>query len=73
VWPKRPELAYCGDLLKTVILDGLKGLARKPFVHGLGWTTVQVEMFLVEVRRAVADATFHAYLPLHTIYARKPR
>ncbi|PKS05036.1 hypothetical protein jhhlp_008402, partial [Lomentospora prolificans] len=72
VWPKKPELSYCGDLLKTVILDGLKGLARKPFIHGLGWTMMQVEMLLVEVRRAVADTGFHTYLPFHMIHARKP-
>ncbi|CAI4215471.1 unnamed protein product [Parascedosporium putredinis] len=72
VWPKKRELSDCGQLLKTVIIDGLKGMARKPFVHGLGWTMMQLEMFLVEVRKATADVSFHTFLPFHAIHARKP-
>lgn len=72
VWPRLPRLAYCGDLLRTVILEGLGGLARKPFVVGLGWTGMQIEMLLVEVRRAVSDKGFHTYLPFHVVYGQKP-
>jgi hypothetical protein len=72
VWPKLQHLAYCGDLLKSVILDGLVGLSRKPFGIGLGWTPLQIEIFLVEVRKSVADKSFHTYIPLHSVYGRKP-
>lgn len=71
-WPREPNLSYCGDLLRSVILEGLGGMARKPLVGGLGWTGVQVEMLLVEVRRAVADKSIHAYFPYHVLYGMKP-
>ncbi|SPN99044.1 related to methyltransferase [Cephalotrichum gorgonifer] len=71
-WPRLARLSYCGDLLRTVIHDSLGGLARKPFVCGLGWTSMQVEMLLVEVRRAIADKSIHTYMPLHVMYGRKP-
>ena len=72
-WPKLPRLAYCGDLMRTAFLEGLGGYARRPLVGGLGWTGVQVEMLLVEVRKDVADENgVHAYIPFHVLYGQKP-
>jgi len=71
-WPRDRRLRYAGLFMRTSLLDGLPGLARRPLVHGLGWTDLQVQMFLLEVRRAVADDKVHAYFPLHVVHARKP-
>jgi uncharacterized membrane protein YgcG len=71
-WPRNQQLAYCGDLMKAVLLDGLVGLSRKPLGLGLGWTPLQIEMFLVEVRKSVGDGSFHTYFPLHSVYGQKP-
>ncbi|KAK3381704.1 S-adenosyl-L-methionine-dependent methyltransferase [Podospora didyma] len=71
LWPRDKRLRLCGLFLRTAIMDGLRGLSRRPFL-GLGWTQLQIEMFLVDVRKAVMDAKFHTYFTYHNIFARKP-
>lgn len=76
-WPKLRRLQECGHILRDVIMWGLVGLARRPLHHGLGWTTIQIEMFLVEVRKSIIAEhngipKFHSYFPFHTIYGHKP-
>lgn len=72
VWPRDGRLRLCGMFLRTAIMDGLRGLSGRPLGMGLGWTPLQIEMFLVEVRKAVMDARYHTYFPLHVVYGRKP-
>lgn len=72
VWPRDKRLRLCGLFLRTAIMDGLRGLSKRPFGTGLGWTQVQIEMFLIEVRKSVMDSKFHTYFPLHVVYGRKP-
>lgn len=38
-----------------VILEGLGAICKRAFIKGLGWTEVQVEMFLFEVRRSLLE------------------
>lgn len=76
-WAKKKRLQECGHILRDVIMWGLNGLARRPFRNGLGWTTVQIEMFLVEVRKSLSEEEnglprHHTYFPYHAMYARKP-
>ncbi|KAK1754005.1 Phosphoethanolamine N-methyltransferase [Echria macrotheca] len=71
LWPLDRRLRICGALLQTAFLDGLRGLSRRPLT-ALGWTQLQIEMFLVDVRKALSNQTIHAYLPFHDVYARKP-
>jgi len=71
-WPRDRRLRYAGLFMRTSLLDGLPGLARRPLVAGLGWSELQLQMFLLEVRKAIADDTVHAYFPLHVVHARKP-
>ena len=74
-WPKSQELRRCGMLLQGAILEGLKGWAYRPLgvtAGGLGWTPTQIEMFLIEVRKAVMDPLVHAYFPMQVTYAYKP-
>ncbi len=52
-------------------MDGLSGLSRRPLM-ALGWTQLQIEMFLVDVRKAVGDESVHAYCTLHVVHGRKP-
>lgn len=57
---------------------GLVGLSRRPFRDGLGWTPVQIEMFLMEVRKSLSEEVnglpkFHSYFPYYSFYGRKPK
>lgn len=70
-WPRDRRLRYCGLFMRTSIMDGLRGLSRRPLT-ALGWTPLQIEMFLVEVRKALMETSVHSYLGLHVIYGRKP-
>lgn len=76
-WPKKRRLQECGHILRDVIMWGLVGLARRPFRDGLGWTNLQIEMFLIEVRKSIMAEErglpkFHSYFPFHSIYGYKP-
>ncbi|KAH7175418.1 methyltransferase [Dactylonectria macrodidyma] len=76
-WAKKVRLQECGHVLRDVIMWGLVGLSRRPFRDGLKWTSVQIEMFLVDVRKSLSEDAngipkFHSYFPYHNIYARKP-
>lgn len=76
-WPKKPRLQECGHLMRDVIMFGLNGLSGRPLRDGLGWTKIQIEMFLVEVRKSLSEEVnglpkYHSYFPFHDIYARKP-
>lgn len=76
-WAKKQRLQECGHILRDVIMWGLNGLARRPFRDGLGWTQLQIEMFLVEVRKSISEEVnglprHHTYFPYHALYAQKP-
>lgn len=76
-WPKKRRLQECGYVLRDAIMWGLVGLARRPFRDGLNWTMVQIEMFLVDVRKSVVEEVdglpkFHSYFPYHSVSVRKP-
>ena len=71
LWPRDKRLRFCGLFMRTAVMDGLGGVSRRPLM-ALGWTQLQIEMFLVDVRKAVMDADVHAYLMLHVVHGRKP-
>ncbi|KAL6918140.1 hypothetical protein FSHL1_009571 [Fusarium sambucinum] len=76
-WAKKPRLQECGHVMRDVVMWGLVGLSRRPFRDGLGWTLIQIEMFLVEVRKCLMEEVnglprYHTYFPYYNIHARKP-
>ncbi|CAK7265059.1 hypothetical protein SEPCBS119000_001317 [Sporothrix epigloea] len=74
-WAKYPDMQRCGLLFREAMLEGLRGWSHRPLgttAGGLGWTPTQIEMFLIDVRKAVMDPNVHAYFPLHVTYAQKP-
>ena len=72
VWPRDRRMKVIGLYNRSVIYDGLQGIAMAPFTRALGWTKEQVEVFLVEMRRGLMDPSTHAYFPFHAVIARKP-
>lgn len=72
VWPRDKKMKIIGLYNRSVIYDGLQGIAMAPFTRALKWTPEQVEVFLVEMRKGLMDASQHAYFPFYSIYARKP-
>jgi hypothetical protein len=71
-WPKNKTLKTIGLYLRSVIYDGLQGVSLGPFTRGLKWTPQEVEVYLIDVRRALMDSSTHAYIPFHVVYGQKP-
>lgn len=70
-WPKNKVLKTVGLYWRTILLDGLQAIALGPLTRGLQWNREQVELFLMEVRRAYNDNSALMYMPLHIMYAQK--
>ncbi|KAK4206745.1 S-adenosyl-L-methionine-dependent methyltransferase [Rhypophila decipiens] len=71
-WPKNKVLKTVGLYWRTILLDGLQAIALGPLMRGCGWSREQVEVFLIQVRRAYHDNSCLMYMPLHIIYGQKP-
>lgn len=71
VWPREKRLRFCGLFCRTILMDGLRGVSRRPLT-ALGWTQLQIEMFLVEVRKSVMENSVHTYFPFYVVCGRKP-
>jgi hypothetical protein len=59
------------DILRTKDLwaheataSSLSGLSIAIFTHGLGWSTKELEVFLVEVRKDLKNSKIHSYWPM---------
>ncbi|KAH6673106.1 S-adenosyl-L-methionine-dependent methyltransferase, partial [Halenospora varia] len=71
-WPKHKTLKMVGLYGRTGIFNGLQAMALGPLCRGMGWSKTQVEVMLVDVRRALEDSSVHCYLPFHVMYGMKP-
>lgn len=63
-WAKDPKHKEIGLWTMMNMLEALQGLSMRPFTQGLGWSTEEVEVFLIGVRRDVKDRGVHAYWPM---------
>ena len=72
VWPRNKVLKTVGLYWKTILVMGLYPIAIGPLTRGLGWTQEQVEVWLVDVRKAYEDTWCHSHMPLHIICGQKP-
>lgn len=70
-WPKDPKLKTLGAWYQENWMTGLSAYTYKPFL-ALGWTKPEIEVFLVSVRKCIANRHFHAYHNFHVVTARKP-
>ncbi|KAJ2903349.1 S-adenosyl-L-methionine-dependent methyltransferase [Zalerion maritima] len=72
IWPKNKVLKTVGLYWRTILLDGIQAIALGPLTRGCNWNKEQVEVFLMNVRRAYHDNLCHMYMPLHIVYGQKP-
>ncbi|KAK0114155.1 hypothetical protein ONS95_013657 [Cadophora gregata] len=71
-WPKNKMLKMVGLFWRAILLDGAQSIALGPLTRGLKWSREQVEMRLMEVRKAYTDEWVHSHMPLYIIYGQKP-
>lgn len=62
-WPKDPYLKKTGTMNLVQMLEGMEAFSLKTF-DLLGWSRVETEVFLANVRREMKGNQFHAYVPL---------
>jgi hypothetical protein len=71
-WAKNKVLKTVGLYWRTILMDGIQAIALGPLTRGCRWNREQVELFLIQVRKAYHDNSCLMYMPLHIIYGQKP-
>ncbi|ROV96691.1 hypothetical protein VSDG_05536 [Cytospora chrysosperma] len=71
-WAKHPNLKIVGEYWRQILLEGAQAIALGPLTRGCGWTREQVELFLVDVRKAYFDNSCLMYMPMHIVCGQKP-
>ena len=62
-WPKDPELKQIGMMNLVQVLDGLEAFSLKT-LEAMGWSPVEIEVFLASVRQEIKSNQCHSYQPL---------
>lgn len=71
-WPRNKALKMVGLFWRAILLDGAQSIALGPLTRGLKRSREEVEMRLVEVRKAYMDEWVRSHMPLHIVYGQKP-
>lgn len=71
-WPKDPKLKELGRYQQVLMLEALEAYSFALFTRVLGWTSAQIQLLLVGVRRELLDRRFHGYSKLYFVYGKKP-
>jgi len=72
VWPRDKLLKRVGLYWRVAISDGLRNICSRVFTRGLGWNMEAIDVYLVEVRKSLHDASKHVYFPLYIVVGQKP-
>ncbi|OKO98208.1 hypothetical protein PENSUB_9306 [Penicillium subrubescens] len=70
-WPTDEKMKDIGKWSESNWLEALAGWSYKPFL-GLGWSKIEIEVFLVDVRKSIQDRNVHAYMDFFVVTGRKP-
>lgn len=62
-WPKNHRNKEIGMWNNENVRMGLEGYTMAPFTRALGWTAIEVNVFLIDVREDLDDRSIHAYWP----------
>lgn len=60
-WPKDPRFKMMGRFTEQSMLEGLQGFSLAFFHRTLGWTKDEIEVYLVQIRKAIQDRNVHGY------------
>lgn len=70
-WPDDEHLKSIGSWFRANFLEALAGWSYKPFL-ALGWSKPEIEVFLVDVRKAIENRDVHCYFDHFVVTGRKP-
>ncbi len=63
-WNEEKNLKEAGGFVMLSILDDIKGMSLAVFTRLLGWDPIQLELFLVDVKKEWRMKSVHGYWPL---------
>ncbi|KAJ4319455.1 hypothetical protein N0V84_006358 [Fusarium piperis] len=71
-WPKNRRLKRFGELWHANVAEGLQALSYGLLHRVKGMTKEEIEVNLIDVRRALADHRMHGYQKFYVVWGRKP-
>jgi hypothetical protein len=71
-WPKDKKLKEIGAFNQIQFVDNLEGISLRVFTAGLGWSSEEVQVFLVDVRKDVKNPKLQAQSNCYIVWAQKP-
>jgi hypothetical protein len=63
-WPRDEKMKQLGVWFKQDLLEGLQAWSMSPLTRGLGMTTTEVELLLMEVRNDINSRRLHVYMTM---------
>ncbi|TRX95872.1 hypothetical protein FHL15_003426 [Xylaria flabelliformis] len=72
-WAKSKNWKTLGDLWNVNCLDAIQGVAMALLHRARGLKRHQIEIHLMDTRRALSDKSVHAYQRCYVVLGRKPR
>ncbi|KAK8038669.1 hypothetical protein PG993_007080 [Apiospora rasikravindrae] len=70
-WARDPRLKLAGKFCQRDIYDGVSGIAHV-MLQKAGFPIPAIEEYIAEVRSNLVNPAIHAYLPVISVYGRKP-
>lgn len=71
-WPRDPAMKDLGHWWNENMALGLQAFSLAYFTRVLDWTQEETEVYLVDVRKSLADKSVHAYHRIYVVWGRKP-
>lgn len=64
-WPKDPHYKDIGRMSELNLLDGVQAFSLAHLHRVFGWTRDEIEVYLINVRKAISDRSVHAYYKVY--------
>ncbi|KAF6785947.1 methyltransferase domain-containing protein [Colletotrichum sojae] len=71
-WPKEWRYRELGIWNNQNLNDCLEGVYLAPLTRILDWTKEEVFVLMAELRKEINDTNIHAYMPIWSLYGKKP-
>lgn len=71
-WAKDPHLKELGRYNRLQWEEGIEGWTMFLLTRVLGWTKLEVDIYLAQMRAGLRDPKIHAYQEMTVVYGRKP-
>jgi len=72
-WAKDPRDKLIGKFMMWNMCEGVHAWTVAYFIKALGWTEVEVEVYLAHLRTAIVDKSVHAFFKVYVVHGRRPR